>query len=97
MFPIHFQIPTIALRPFIQFYTQVEVSLRDPHDYDCLIRSLTEQNLSSGRRANRKELNYFLFADHKPELNPKPGEYRESPRESQNSQFCDHVCACWAN
>jgi AraC-like DNA-binding protein len=30
MFPIHFQIPTIALRPFIQFYTQVEVSLRDP-------------------------------------------------------------------
>jgi len=49
MFPIHFQIPTIALRPFIQFYTQVEASLRDPHDYDCLIRSLTEQNLSSGR------------------------------------------------
>ena len=30
MFPIHFQIPSIALRPFIQFYTQVEVSLRDP-------------------------------------------------------------------
>jgi AraC-like DNA-binding protein len=30
MFPIHFQIPTIAVRPFIQFYTQVEVSLRDP-------------------------------------------------------------------
>jgi AraC-like DNA-binding protein len=30
MFPIHFQIPTIALRPFIQFYTQAEVSLRDP-------------------------------------------------------------------
>ena len=30
MFPIHFQLPTIALRPFIQFYTQAEVSLRDP-------------------------------------------------------------------
>jgi AraC-like DNA-binding protein len=30
MFPIHFQIPTIALRTFIQFYTQAEVSLRDP-------------------------------------------------------------------
>jgi AraC-like DNA-binding protein len=30
MFPIHFQIPAIALGPFIQFYTQVEVSLRDP-------------------------------------------------------------------
>jgi AraC-like DNA-binding protein len=30
MFPIHFQIPTMALRPFIQFYTQAEVSLRDP-------------------------------------------------------------------
>jgi AraC-like DNA-binding protein len=30
MFPIHFQIPAIALRPLIQFYTQVEVSLRDP-------------------------------------------------------------------
>lgn len=30
MFPIHFEIPTVALRPFIQFYTQVEVSLRDP-------------------------------------------------------------------
>ena len=30
MFPINFQIPTIALRPFIQFYTQAEVSLRDP-------------------------------------------------------------------
>ena len=29
MFPI-FQIPTIALRPFIQFYIQVERSLRDP-------------------------------------------------------------------
>ncbi len=55
MFPIHFQIPTIALRPFIQFYTQVEVSLRDPHDYDCLIRSLTEQNLSSGRVTGKPE------------------------------------------
>lgn len=30
MFPIYFQIPTIALRRFIQFYTQAEVSLRDP-------------------------------------------------------------------
>ena len=30
MFPIHFQIPTIALRPVIQFYTQAQVSLRDP-------------------------------------------------------------------
>ena len=30
MFPVHFHIPTLALRPFIQFYTQVEVSLRDP-------------------------------------------------------------------
>jgi AraC-like DNA-binding protein len=30
MFPVHFQIPAIALRPFIQFYTQMEVSLRDP-------------------------------------------------------------------
>ena len=30
MFPIHFQIPTMALRPFIQFYTQAEVSFRDP-------------------------------------------------------------------
>ena len=29
MFP-HFQIPTIALRPFIQFYIQVERSRRDP-------------------------------------------------------------------
>lgn len=29
MFPI-FQIPTIALRPFIQFYIQVERSRRDP-------------------------------------------------------------------
>ena len=30
MFPIHFQLPTMALRPFIQFYTQAQVSLRDP-------------------------------------------------------------------
>jgi len=30
MFPIRFQIPSIALRPFIQFYVQAEVSLRDP-------------------------------------------------------------------
>ncbi|HVO60323.1 MAG TPA: helix-turn-helix domain-containing protein [Terriglobales bacterium] len=30
MFPIHLQIPSIALRPFIQFYVQMEVSLRDP-------------------------------------------------------------------
>jgi len=29
MFPIHFQLPSLALRPFIQFYTQAEVSLRD--------------------------------------------------------------------
>ena len=29
MFP-HFQIPTIALRPFIQFYIQVQRSYRDP-------------------------------------------------------------------
>ena len=30
MFPIHFQIPTLALRIFIQFYIQAEVSRRDP-------------------------------------------------------------------
>ena len=30
MFPSHFQIPTIALRTFVQFYAQAEVSLRDP-------------------------------------------------------------------
>jgi AraC-like DNA-binding protein len=30
MFPIYFQIPAIVLRPFIQFYTQAEVSLRNP-------------------------------------------------------------------
>jgi len=30
MFPIHLQIPSIALRPFIQAYVQMEVSLRDP-------------------------------------------------------------------
>ena len=30
MFPVHFQIPAVPLRPFIQFYAQAEVSLRDP-------------------------------------------------------------------
>jgi AraC-like DNA-binding protein len=30
MFPIHLQMPTIELRPFLQFYAQAEVSLRDP-------------------------------------------------------------------
>jgi hypothetical protein len=31
------------------------VSLRDPHDYDCLTRSLTEQNLGSGRVTGKTE------------------------------------------
>jgi AraC-like DNA-binding protein len=30
MSPSHFQLPTIALRPFIQFYAQAEVGLQDP-------------------------------------------------------------------
>jgi AraC-like DNA-binding protein len=30
MSPGHFQVPPVALRPFIQFYAQAEVSLRDP-------------------------------------------------------------------
>lgn len=30
MLPVHFQLPAEALRPFIQFYTQAEVCLRDP-------------------------------------------------------------------
>jgi AraC-like DNA-binding protein len=30
MSPTYFQIPSLALRPFVQFYAQAEVSLRDP-------------------------------------------------------------------
>lgn len=30
MFPTYFQVPSLALRPFVQFYAQAEVSLRDP-------------------------------------------------------------------
>lgn len=34
MFPIHFQIPTMALRPFIQFYTQVDENILPNGMYD---------------------------------------------------------------